>query len=248
MKGVAFCRVCAEQREGGPWYEIVDYYEDRVLSFTCPEGHDVRVLVQKQKFEVLLDSGAHALMAGFTLEAVNSFSAALERFYEFCWRVLFVATGGDAEVLGAAFKEMSRQSERQYGAFLTVYALGLGRHFNARPRTKIIPLRNKYVHKGEIPTLDEATAFCDKVYEEIYRVYHEVKGAEGGSAAIRAVIHADLHERAVAHQGEDRQVMTVASPGIFELALAEIPATFDDSFQKYRDFVEPIGIAGAPNE
>src|SRR5271165_787884 len=39
--------------------------------------------MQSQKFEMLLDSGAAALLEGFTLEACASFAAALERFYEF---------------------------------------------------------------------------------------------------------------------------------------------------------------------
>jgi hypothetical protein len=69
----------------------VDYYDDGVVHLECTRGHKTIQLIQSAKFEILMESGAAALLNGFTLEACASFSAALERFYEFALRVMCTA-------------------------------------------------------------------------------------------------------------------------------------------------------------
>jgi len=70
---------------GRPSFEafIADYFDDGIALIECSAGHKTALVMQSQKFEMLLDSGAAALLEGFTLEACASFAAALERFYEF---------------------------------------------------------------------------------------------------------------------------------------------------------------------
>ena len=55
---------------------MADYFDDGVATIECSAGHKTALILQSQKFEMLLDSGATALLEGFTLEACASFAAA----------------------------------------------------------------------------------------------------------------------------------------------------------------------------
>ena len=110
---------------GHPSFEPIfaESFDERVISFTCRRGHDCHTLIQSPKFELLLDSGAAALDAGFTLEAVGAYAAALERFFEFSTRVICSHLGMNETTFSTMFSQMAAQSERQLGAFMTCYAL-----------------------------------------------------------------------------------------------------------------------------
>jgi len=82
---------------GHPSFEpiIADYYEEALAFIECSRGHKSAILLQSQKFEVLLESAANALIEGYTLEAASSLSSAYERFFEFainvfCKKVIFL--------------------------------------------------------------------------------------------------------------------------------------------------------------
>jgi hypothetical protein len=72
MEVFAFCMECQKEL-GHPTFEpfIVPYYDDRLGPAECSRGHKSVLLLQSQKFEVLLESGANALTAGFTFEAAG---------------------------------------------------------------------------------------------------------------------------------------------------------------------------------
>src|ERR1700681_1770876 len=53
----------------------------------CGRGHISCVQLLNLKFELLFEMGLNALVDGYGREAVSSFAASLERFYEFYWRV-----------------------------------------------------------------------------------------------------------------------------------------------------------------
>jgi hypothetical protein len=126
----------------------------------CSAGHKIAFLVQNTKFEMLLESGATALLEGFTLEACSGFYSALERFYEFALRVICHArgmcdeNGNLSEVFAKTFAGMSRQSERQLGAFMLLHAMEFDEPYV--PPSNLVAFRNNVIHKGEIPTLAEA--------------------------------------------------------------------------------------------
>jgi hypothetical protein len=98
---------------GRPSFEafIADYFDDGIAYIECSMGHKTVMMIQSQKFEMLLDFGATALLEGFTLEACASFSTALERFYEFGLRVAFVSRSMSDALFDGMFSEMVRQSE-----------------------------------------------------------------------------------------------------------------------------------------
>jgi hypothetical protein len=167
MQIFAMCMECQKEL-GHPSFEpfLLSYYEDRQAEIECSRRHKSVLLLQSQKFEVLLESGANALAAGFTLEAAASFYSGLERFYEFCLKVISVSRDMSPAVYEQMFKVMANQSERQLGAFLALHALEFGSAYV--PNKKIVEFRNSAIHKGLIPSPEEATSFCEKVYCEIF--------------------------------------------------------------------------------
>lgn len=62
---------------------LVEFRDDGLYKVACPRGHVTVTAIQEQKFEVLFDLGAMALLDGYTREAVSSMAASLECFFEY---------------------------------------------------------------------------------------------------------------------------------------------------------------------
>jgi hypothetical protein len=186
------CMQCLQER-GRPSFEpfMVDYFDDGVGQFKCAAGHNCALLIQSLKFEALMESGATALLQGFTLEACATFSSALERFYEFALKVMCEEHNLSPDIYENMFREMSRFSERQLGAFMLLYALSFGDAY--KPVQKIAEFRNAVIHKGTIPSPDRAAEFCSKVYGVIETLY--AKLAIGHDVQIRQIVMRELQEK-----------------------------------------------------
>ena len=85
----------------------------------CGKGHMSTVLLDNVKFELLFEMGLNAILDGYPREAVSSFTSALERFYEFYWRVVMEHAGIQKDQANASWKRLSKFSERQVGAYVT---------------------------------------------------------------------------------------------------------------------------------
>ena len=145
---------------GRPSQELasVEFRDDGKYELTCSNGHETTTLLQQQRFELLFDIGAHAILDGYYREAVSSFAASLERFYEFAIRVFLNNAGTPENVVTACWKTVSNQSERQLGAFVLIWAS----KFHAKPKLlepNQVTFRNEVVHKGKIPSREEALYF-----------------------------------------------------------------------------------------
>jgi len=223
------CMECFKKL-GRPSFEPfwVPYYNDRIGYMECSQGHKSALLLQSQKFEVLLESGANALAAGFTLEAASTFSAALERFYEFCLQVISDHGKMGTDTYKEMFDSMARQSERQLGAFMALHAAELGTAY--RPNEKITEFRNKVIHKGQIPTPEEAHEFCGKVYAEIFRVHETL--AQNFKSAVQNVVSLDLKMRSE-QIPKGMPASTTTGTTFFNLAYAQNKATFKEAFDEY---------------
>lgn len=157
------CMKCL-QESGNPTGEFarVEFRDDGKYVLTCSNGHETTTILQQQKFEVLFDIGANAILDGYHREAVSSFAASLERFYEFSIRAFLSQSSGSDSLFKACWKSVSSQSERQLGAFVFLWAS----HFNSPPAllaNSQVSFRNDVVHKGKIPTKEEALAFGNAV-------------------------------------------------------------------------------------
>ena len=163
------CSECQKQPGGPVDAFLATYYEDRVVQMTCSRGHKTALVLQAAKFQVLLESGVNALVDGYTLEAAATFAAALERFLEFCIEVFCAHKQMSQPLFDQMFGQMSRQSERQLGAFMVLYAAQTGDVY--KPNPKLTEFRNSVIHKGRIPTPDQTADFCEMVFQAIQPVW-----------------------------------------------------------------------------
>ncbi len=126
------------------------------------------------------------------------------------------------------FKEMANQSERQLGAFLALHAIEFGSAYVTNK--KIIEFRNSVVHKGRIPTPDEATGFCERVYSEILLLTQKLE--PGHRPAINQVIAEDLRKRA---EGVPKgtPIATTTGTMFFSLAHQDKKPTFAEAYEAY---------------
>jgi hypothetical protein len=158
----------------------------------CKEGHDSRIYVGEMKFQVLFQIGLHAIVDSYTREAVVSFTAALERFYEFYLRVISNKKDIPADALTKSWKAVESQSERQLGAYLFTYLI---EHGELAPRLNdtSVKLRNQVVHKGHIPSEKAAIEYGQEIADLIIPVLNRLKADYND--ALRREIYNYLNER-----------------------------------------------------
>ena len=147
--------VCAECLKDDPSRALqigaVEFRDDGRYEITCPREHRSITILQQQRFEILFDIGAYAIVDGYYREAVSSFTASLERLYESFIRAAMHERNIDAATIDSAWKEVGPRSERQLGAFVIAYTVECGRPpetlSNASQK-----FRNRVIHEGKIPT------------------------------------------------------------------------------------------------
>ncbi len=145
---------------------LVEFLDDGRYEFTCPRGHETVTILQEQKFEILFDIGANAILDGYYREAISSFTSSLERFYAFVISVLLESSSSTEDQFKDCWSKVSRQSERQLGAFIFLWASQL----NKAPdilSTDMTKLRNDVIHNGKIPTKEHAIEFGNAILELI---------------------------------------------------------------------------------
>lgn len=236
MQVFAMCMECQKEL-GHPSFEpfFVSYYDDRISHVECSRGHKSALVLQSQKFEVLMESGASALAAGFTLEACASFSAALERLYEFAIRVFMVNKGINDDAYAAMFKEMARQSERQLGAFMALYLTEIGSPY--KPNKNITEFRNAVIHKGQIPTPEEALTFCANVYGSVLATTDQLR--QRFPHALSKAVMLDLLERNQ-KLPPDLPRATGAGGMLFSLANAQNSPSFAEALAQMEEHKDSL--------
>jgi hypothetical protein len=185
------CLKCKADKAKEQYYvNEAELRDDLSFELECPLGHKTRLIFEAQKFEILFDVGASALMDGYCREAVSSFAVAQERFHEFCIKVFLESFPVKMESFRGTWKLVSNQSERQLGAYCFLHLL----HFNAPPpiEPKMVELRNNVTHKGSIPSTEVAMTYADYVYGYIIDAIKLMRERLG--SAINAVCKRDLEE------------------------------------------------------
>ena len=209
------CMKCTFDGETGsipPYPKYIELRDDGRYEFTCEKGHRTITVVQEQKFEVLFDLGAYAILDGYYREAIASFTSSLERFYEFFIKACILDEGLDKEIFEAAWKNVSQQSERQLGAFIFLYC----KSFLEAPvllHQKQIKLRNEVIHKGKIPTREEAIAYGESVLNIIRPIIKLVKSKFPDGVQTTVLNHIRGNRKA----NENQQVGTMSIPTIISL-------------------------------
>lgn len=157
-----------------------EFIDDGRYEFTCSKGHVSTTLLQQQKFEILFEIGAYAINDGYYREAISSFTSALERFYEFFIKVICVSKGNDWPEIVNTWKAIASQSERQLGAFILLYHLEHGKKPSLLSRSKN-EFRNSVIHKGKIPTKQEAINYGQSVLDLVRPIIEDLRKSHSGS-------------------------------------------------------------------
>ena len=182
MKLRSHCVVCMQDKlsSGATTHEmavtLLAIRDDGKYDLVCPEGHEYALVVQGTKYEVLFEIALNAYRDGYYREAISSFSASLERFYEFFLHALFHFSDR-TDYFRKNWRRVKSASERQLGAYIFCSALHFGCDATILQQ-KYVELRNNVVHKGYIPQPDEVLSFgqevCDIIVaglDQIYEVY-----------------------------------------------------------------------------
>ncbi|WP_053122346.1 hypothetical protein [Pseudomonas sp. P1.31] len=168
--------------------DLVEYRDDGCYEITCAFGHTTVTVLQSNKFEVLFDIGAHAILDGYYREAISSFTSSLERFYEYAVRIFLGKSSGSDDLFLVTWKEVSSQSERQLGAFIFLWATYCNEPASLLPQS-MTKLRNAVIHKGKIPTREEAVEYGNAVLEVLVPKYKLIK-----ERFEEQVVHYDLRQ------------------------------------------------------
>ena len=176
-----------------PYPKYVELRDDGRYEFTCEKGHTTVTVLQQQKFEVLFDLGAYAILDGYYREAVASFTSSLERFYEFFIKASLFEDGTEESLVAESWKKVSSQSERQLGAFIFLYL----KCFSESPsllRQKQIQFRNEVIHKGKIPSREEAIKYGQEILDTIRPILRRAK-ADLPTGVEKTILHQIMNSR-----------------------------------------------------
>lgn len=187
-----------------------------------------------------------ALLDGYSREAVSSIASSLERFYEYYIQVVCLKHGIMHETFLEAWKPVSRQSERQLGAFLFLYLLENKKPLSpvildarpssegGSPRITWTEFRNNVIHKGYIPSSEEVIAYGDLVYQFIYQLISELK-ATSSEFMQNATFH---HLKRGIDAESGNPMTTMGIPTLINLVRADRPEqTFREALkglEKYK--------------
>ena len=236
MKIFAMCMECQKEL-GHPSFEpiIADYYDDSLAHIECSRGHKSAILLQSQKFEVLLESAANALLEGYTLEAASSLSSAYERFFEFAINVFCKKSAIAKDALEETFQQVAKQSERQVGGFLFLHLIVFGTHYTLNK--KIPALRNRVIHQGYIPTPEEVIKLGELVYQEILSITKLIKANLANE--MQSVIMESLQTRSEKIPKETPRATTTGTM-FFSLGMAEQKESFQEALSTYKEAKEML--------
>ena len=178
--------ICFECGIGSDVRYPADVDSNLFAQVQCPKGHKQVDGLKSFLHEALFHSAIQSFVAGYYSESVLSFNASLERAYEHFVRVSLLQEGLPPDQTDIYWKELSKQSERQYGAFCTQYY-----KVNAVPwgmNTKIVAFRNQVVHQGLIATRDEVAEYAEHVTKCHLKILKALKSKLSESLQALAII------------------------------------------------------------
>lgn len=163
MKLPITCNQCKTTNTNSSIYlEAIEIRDDPLYKITCPNGHESITLLTAQKHEMLFEIGAYAVVDGYYREAISSFASSLERYYEFFIKTILTAQSKATSEVEKSWKNVSNASERQLGGYIFTHLLAFG---TTPPQVEnsLVKLRNEVIHKGKIPSRDEAIKYGEHI-------------------------------------------------------------------------------------
>lgn len=174
MKIPHFCSQClfgskAERKFVGDSVPLADR---GIFWFKCERGHEEVTILQVPTFEVLFENGLYAITDDYYREAISSFVASLEKFYEYYIEVIFRKNNvGEDEI--EEFKSKNNRSEKKVGAFFSIYV----NENNEIPKvlsSKENEFRNEVIHNGKIPTKKQSIEWGENIRALIHPIAQQV--------------------------------------------------------------------------
>lgn len=207
------CSICSydESKENSSFVRysrLCSIRDDGIYEFECPAGHRSKTVLRTPKHEVLFAIACNALLDGYLRESIASFAASLERFYEFAIRVICRSKSIAQQDVEKCWKTVSKQSERQLGAFTMLWFVEIG----SPPvllSSKIVELRNQVIHQGKVPSYQECVQFGQAVIDVILPIESKMREKLSDS-------HKDECFKLARSEGEKQKqpltVLSIASP------------------------------------
>ena len=198
MKVILSCFECSKNRIDDDRFYPVNFQEVGVYHFTCDNGHENHMCLQEMKFEILSEMGINALADGYYREAIVAFASCLERYHEFYIRCICLHHDISSDQLKKAWKGLSRQSERQLGAYIFLYLCENNKPPVLLPNS-MIKLRNDVVHNGKIPTEEEGIEFGRTVYSIVGPELKALK--QGYDSEVNEIVtnHITANRKSISH-------------------------------------------------
>ncbi|MGO8739380.1 hypothetical protein [Rhodoblastus sp.] len=166
MRTSIICQECSRINNNWAVFYLDTFRDDGVYFGCCPKGHDNAIATQTLRHEMLFEIGVNAIKDTYYREAISSFAASVERYYEFAIRVICRHSKLADDVLQRSWKSVSRQSERQTGAYIFLYAATF-REVAPTLSETMTSLRNDVIHKGILPDKAQAVEFGEASYQVI---------------------------------------------------------------------------------
>lgn len=191
IKISAFCQECNKNESLNrpvSVEDIVEFNDENLYELTCQNGHKCFVRLQENKFELLFDQGAMALIDGYSRESVASIASSLERFIEYFLKVIAIHNKVPFDNYERTWKLMAKQSERQLGAFYFTQTREWGEVLFKLDDNET-NFRNKVIHQGYIPTVREAINYGDYVLKLITQVLKKLNETHSKSIIVAGVYH-----------------------------------------------------------
>ena len=177
MKLLVWCAQCGDEGVIDD-LGVVPLNASGLYRFACPNGHVTHTILQERHYDVLAEVALQGIVDGYPREAVSSFAASLERFMEHYVRVVLSHEGTPLEVIEAGWKHVSNQSERQLGVFAGLY-VSLNSKWPPFLAQKWMKFRNEVIHKGRIPTEDEAVTYGQAIVDFIEPLLRDLQERYG---------------------------------------------------------------------
>lgn len=166
------CYQC--HREGlGNVLSTGDITNDLFILLECPNKHKMVFGISNNLFEILYNYSVDSFIRGYYTQSVSTFASSLERTYEFFVKASLIEEGISMEKIDQYWKEIKKQSERQYGSFCSQFLKISGSDWHSD--TKLSNFRNEVIHNGYIASKEETYDYANYTTNQQTRILQILK-------------------------------------------------------------------------
>lgn len=191
MKRKFHCSLCWPGTPGSPNFLKgkpslpikLDIEDSGVYNVYCSNKHHIIYIEQASRFEVLFRAALEAILDSNYRDAVLAFASSLERFYEFYVSVICFSKSINYDEYLIFKKAVSKQSEREFGAFLLMFLLenrtacrNIGNvKMSNDKKQSYAEFRNSVAHQGVFPNRKDTILFGDIMIQHAQPILQNIK-------------------------------------------------------------------------